>query len=70
MDSSSCIINSLLEGDVSIGTKCLVTNSRIHGDVHINTESFISGLVVKEFDKVGCWFIVLLVNCIVYFLKI
>ena len=53
VDSSACIINSLLEGDVTIGPKCLVTNCCIHGDVHIGGESFVSGLVVNEIDKVS-----------------
>ena len=37
---------------MSVGSKSLVTNCRIHGDVHINNESFISGLVVSDLDKV------------------
>ena len=60
VDSSACVINSILEGDVSIATKCLVTNSRIQGDIHINAESFISGLVVTDLDKVGCCLFLLL----------
>ena len=52
VELSACIINSVLEGKVTVGSKSLVTNCCIDGDVHIKNESFISGLIITDAEKV------------------
>ena len=52
VESSASIINSVLEGKVTVGSKSLVTNCCIDGDVHIKNESFISGLIITDAEKV------------------
>jgi ADP-glucose pyrophosphorylase len=56
IDEDSCVINSMLSGDVEIGKKSVVCGCQISGRVVVQSDSLISGLKI-EVHEVNVYFI-------------
>ena len=50
IDEDSCVINSMLSGDVEIGKKSVVCGCQISGRVVVQSDSLISGLKIEDHE--------------------
>lgn len=67
IDEDSCVINSMLSGDVEIGKKSVVCGCQISGRVVVQSDSLISGLKIED-HEVNVYFMSQTLNVIyVYF---